>query len=165
MSVLPFGVGLFIIVQLVMLGLKISLPAAFSFGGNGIIIWAPMHLLFLRLSAFLFFTEQRTVAEKTNTMKGKQDDNQYAMLNAPFLEVEQSKNRLFAMKMAVIYLVFLWESIRESLTRYTISVWSTFGIAIAITLMFAMEGLTYGVMWWPDQRKITSNMIEELEEK
>ena len=164
MFVLPFGVGLFIILQLVMLGFKLSMPSAFHFGGNGFVIWMPFHLLFMRVLAFLFVTENRALVEKTNAVKGRHDENQYEMLNVSYLEIEQTSNRLFAMKLGVIYLIFVWESLRESLTKYDISVWSTFGIAIGIVLMFSFEGLVHGSMWWHDERQLTTKKIEEAEE-
>lgn len=164
MTVLPFGVGVFISLQLIMLALKLSLPTKFSFGGNGFVVWLPIHLLCGRLIMFFLVTENRSLKEKTNIVKGKADENQYEMLNAQYLEIEQSSNRIFFAKMFALYMVFFWESLRESLTRYSISVWSTFGIAIGLTMMFAMEGLMHNAWWWHDARALTRKQMEEREE-
>jgi hypothetical protein len=163
MSVLPCAIGGFIIAQLILLGFKVTQPAAFSFGGNGFVVWLPCHLLFQILCYFTFATETRTLHEKRNIVKNKADENQLP-LSPAFIETEQNANRIFAMKMAVLYMVIFWESLRESLTKYNISIWITFGIAIGVVALFSFEGLMHGKIFWYDQRKVTMDLIEEMEE-
>jgi len=160
---LPFGVGVLLTLQLMMLGFKLTMPTKLHFGGNGFVIWLPTHLMYVRLMMFLFLTETRAVHEKVNVVKNRAEENEF-MLSADFIEREQGANRIFAMKMTGVYLVIFWESLRESLTKYDISVWVTFGIAMGVTMMFAAEGLSKGVAWWPDQRHITRKKFQEMEE-
>jgi len=96
-------------------------------------------------------------------MKNKADENEI-LLNPSMIETEQNENRLFALKLTVVYLVIFWESLRESLTKYNITIWITFGVAMGITMLFAMEGLLHNVIWWDDQRRITRNVLAEIEE-
>lgn len=160
--VLPFWVGLLLAVQVLLLTLYYK--GNWTFAAAGVVTLTPSYLLFARLFFFLYQSEIRAMMDRRSLLKGKNPTPVSQMER----ENENSRNRIFVIKLAPLLVVVILQNLRMDLHRYTITIWVVSGIVIGLLMMFATEGLMTGRYWWADERELNKmkrqEMADELDE-
>lgn len=160
---LPFYVGLFISLQIIMIGFKVTMAGSFTFVMSGFVVWIPSHILFCRVIYIATMVEKRTIREKRSILRGSaNDDNELPDLPLDHIEKENDTDRLFAAKLFSLYIVVWVETLRELLTLYHASIWMTLVPLIFFIMLFAFEGLANDVVWWKTERQKTNEQLHEL---